>query len=134
MVIHNILYLLVAFYAQLLIQHQIVHCTALDKLGNLNDVKILPKKHIIDVTQDKALLNVIHIGHNIPIDGTINIVQTRTSRSRVSIALNAARGCKVKVEINEANDCNLEINLNRPLNSSVDVIMNKAKNSILTLR
>ena len=104
-----------------------------DKFGNFNDVKILPKKYVIDVTQDKAQSNSLHITHNIPIDGTYNILQTKPSRSRVSIALNAARGCKVKVEIDEANDCSLEINLNGAQKSDVDIVMNRAKNSKLVL-
>ena len=134
MVLYNVLYLFIAFYVQLQIHHNIVYGAILDKRGNLNDVKIVPKKNVIDVSQDGAFLNFIHIAHNIPIDGTINIVQNQPKRSRVSIALNAARGCKVKVEINEANVCSLEIDLNRAQNSNVEVVMNKAKNSKLTLK
>ena len=135
MVVHiKLLYLVVAIYAHFTIQNNyFVSCSVLDKFGNLNDVKILPKKYVIDVTQEKARSNTIHVAHNIPIDGTFNIVQSKSSRSRVSIALNAARGCKVRVEINEADDCSLEINLNGGQRNEVDVVMNNARNSKLVL-
>ena len=81
----------------------------------------------------KAQANSLHITHNIPIGGTCNILQTKPSRSRVSIALNAARGCKVKVEIDEANDCSLGTNLNGAQKNDVDIVMNRAKNSKLVL-
>ena len=135
MVVHNnFLYLVVAIYAHFAIQNNyFVCCTVLDKFGNLNDVKILPKNYVIDVTQEKARSNTIHIAHNIPIDGTFNIVQSKSSRSRVSIALNAARGCKVRIEINEADDSSLEINLNGGQRNEVDVVMNNARNSKLVI-
>jgi len=95
--------------------------------------KFYRKKYVIDVTQEKARSNVIHIAHNIPIDGTVNIVQSKSSRSRVSIALNAARGCKINVEINEADRCSLEINLNGGQQNEVDVVMNNVRNSKLVI-
>ena len=126
-------YLIVAFYAQFAIYNIFVFGSVLDKSGNLNDVKILPKKYIIDVTQNKASSNLIYIAHQIPIDGTFNIVQTKPCRSRVSLALNSARRCKIKVEVNEANDCSLEINLNGARQTDVEVFMNNARNSKLVL-
>ena len=126
-------FLIVVCTFQVIITNRCVLGSVVDKFGNFNDVKILPKKYVIDVTQDKAQSNSLHITHNIPIDGTYNILQTKPSRSRVSIALNAARGCKVKVEIDEANDCSLEINLNGAQKSDVDIVMNRAKNSKLVL-
>ena len=135
MVVHNsFLYLVVAICANFAIQNNhFVFGSVLDKFGNFQDVKILPKKYVIDVTQEKARSNVIHIAHNIPIDGTVNIVQSKSSRSRVSIALNAARGCKINVEINEADRCSLEINLNGGQQNEVDVVMNNVRNSKLVI-
>ena len=130
----NIFVLLSIFiYAQFVAENYFVFCSVLDKSGNLNDVKILPKKYVIDVTQNKALSNLIYIAHQIPIDGKISIAQTKPSRSRVSLALNSARRCKIKVELNEANDCSLQINLNGARQTDVEVFMNKAKNSKLLL-
>merc|ERR1712165_541013 len=123
----------IAIYAQFAMGNYFVFCSVLDKSGNLNDVKILPKKYIIDVTQNKASSNLIYIAHQIPIDGTFNIVQAKPSRSRVSLALNSARRCKIKVEVNEANDCSVEINLNGARQTDVEVFMNKAKNSKLLI-
>merc|ERR1712223_45993 len=123
----------IAIYAQFAIDNYFVFCSVLDKSGNLNDVKILPKKYVIDVTQNKALSNLIYIAHQIPIDGKISIAQTKPRRSRVSLALNSARRCKIKVELNEANDCSLQINLNGARETDVEVFMNKAKNSKLLL-
>ena len=136
MVAQKFLYFLFVLYSHLAFYDSFALCSVLDKFGNLNDVKILPKKYVIDVTQDKPRSNTVNIQHNIPIDGTYNISQTKPSKSRVSIALNAARGrigCKINVEIIEADDCSLEINLNSAENSDVDVVMNKAKNSKLIL-
>ena len=104
MVACNYCFLIVVCTFRVIIKNKCVFGSVVDKFGNFNDVKILPKKYVIDVTQDKAQSNSLHITHNIPIDGTYNILQTKPSRSRVSIALNAARGCKVKVEIDEANE------------------------------
>jgi len=126
-------YLILAFHAQFVIYNNLVFCSVLDKSGNLNDVKILPKKYVIDVTQNKALSNLIYISHQVPIDGTINIAQTKPSRSRISLALNSARRCKIKVEVNEPNDCSLEINLNGARQTDVEVVMNNARNSKLIL-
>merc|ERR1712038_399066 len=123
----------IAIYAQFAIDNYFVFCSVLDKSGNLNDVKILPKKYVIDVTQNKALSNLIYIAHQIPIDGKISIAQTKPRRSRVSLALNSARRCKIKVELNEANDCSLQINLNGARQTDVEVFMNKAKNSKLLI-
>merc|ERR1712165_45112 len=123
----------IAIYAQFAIDNYFVFCSVLDKSGNLNDVKILPKKYVIDVTQNKALSNLIYIAHQIPIDGKISIKQTKPKRSRVSLALNSARRCKIKVELNEANDCSLQINLNGARQTDVEVFMNKAKNSKLLI-
>merc|ERR1712165_97009 len=123
----------IAIYAQFAIDNYFVFCSVLDKSGNLNDVKILPKKYVIDVTQNKALSNLIYIAHQIPIDGKISIAQTKPSRSRVSLALNSARRCKIKVELNEANDCSLQINLNGARQTDVEIFMNKPKNSKLLL-
>merc|ERR1712038_519208 len=123
----------IAIYAQFAIDNYFVFCSVLDKSGNLNDVKILPKKYVIDVTQNKALSNLIYIAHQIPIDGKISIAQTKPKRSRVSLALNSARRCRIKVELNEANDCSLQINLNGARETDVEVFMNKAKNSKLLL-
>ena len=132
--LQNILiYIFVAIYTRFAAHNSLVFCSVLDKSGNLNDVKILPKKYVIDVTQNKALSNLIYIAHQIPIDGTFTIKQTKPTRSRVSLALNSARRCKIKVEINEANDCSLQINLNGARQTEVEVIMNQAKNSKLLL-
>merc|ERR1712165_381513 len=128
-----VVFISIAIYAQFAIDNYFVFCSVLDKSGNLNDVKILPKKYVIDVTQNKALSNLIYIAHQIPIDGTFIITQTKPTRSRVSLALNSARRCKIKVEINEANDCSLQINLNGARQTEVEVIMNKLKNSKLLL-
>ena len=126
-------FIFIAIYAQFAIDNYFVFCSVLDKSGNLNDVKILPKKYVIDVTQNKALSNLIYIAHQIPIDGKISIAQTKPKRSRVSLALNSARRCKIKVELNEANDCSLQINLNGARQTDVEVFMNKSKNSKLLL-
>ena len=132
--LQNILmYIFVAINTRFAEHNNFVFCSVLDKSGNLNDVKILPKKYVIDVTQNKALSNLIYIAHQIPIDGTFTITQTKPTRSRVSLALNSARRCKIKVEINEANDCSLQINLNGARQTEVEVIMNKPKNSKLLL-
>ena len=133
MVACNYFFLIVVCTFQVIINNKCVFGSVVDKFGNFNDVKILPKKYVIDVTQDKAQSNSLHITHNIPIDGTYNVVQTKPTRSRVSIALNAARGCKVRVEINEADDCSLEINLNGARQTDVEVFMNNARNSKLVL-
>ena len=73
MVACNYFFLIVVCTFHVIIRNKCVFGSVVDKFGNFNDVKILPKTYVIDVTQDKAQSNSLHITHNIPISTSLTL-------------------------------------------------------------